>query len=451
MNIKKENVDELNAVLSINLEKSDYESRVGEVLKDYKKKARIDGFRPGKVPFGIINKMYRTPVLVEEVNKLVSESISKYLVEEKLNILGEPIPHEGETKKIDWENDSDFEFKFDLGLAPEFEMKITAKDKIPYYTIKVDKAIIDKYVDSYTQQFGENISVDKVEEKDILKADIVQLDEQDKPVEGGISVEDASLSIEVVKDKDIKKTILAAKKGDVLAIDLKKAYPSDVELAALLKVEKEALAGIENKFNVSIKDISRFVNATVNQELFDKAFGDGEVKTEKEFRDKIAEQAKTNLVQDSNYRLQVDIKESLLKKFKSKLPNEFLKRWLLLINQGKFTMEQIEKEFESFEDDLKWQLVKDRVMKDNDLKISDEDMQQGAINLARMQFAQYGMGNVPDEHLIEFAKRMLEKEEDRNNIQRQVIESKVVETVKSIVKLEEKEISSEKFNKLFEK
>lgn len=451
MNINKENVDELNAVLSINLTKEDYEVRVKNVLNDYRKKARVDGFRPGKVPAGIINKMYRKPVLLEEVNKLVSESISKYLVEEKLNILGEPLPHIEEKKAIDWDNDSEFEFKFDLGIAPDFELKISSKDKIPFYTIKVDDKLIDKYVESYAQRFGALESIDSMTEKALIKTDIKELSPEGAIVENGIHVEEASLSIEMIRDDKIKKTVMSAKKGDMLSMDLKKAYPSDAELAGILKIDKSLVAGLPQAFQVEIKDINLFKNAAVNQELFDKIYGEGAVKDEKEFRERTAEEAKKGLIQDSDYRFRIDAKDALLKKFKSNLPNDFLKRWLLVINEGKYDMEQIEKEYSHFEEDLKWQLIKDKITGENDLEVTEEDLKQAAIDVARMQFAQYGMANVPDEHLSEFANRLLNTKEERNKIKTKVVEDKVINFVKSTVKVDNKEISSEKFSKLFEK
>jgi trigger factor len=451
MNIEKKNIDDLNAVLSLTLQKDDYEKRVEDVLKDYRKKARIDGFRPGKVPFGLINKMYRRPVLLEEVNKLVSESITKYLVDEKLNILGEPIPHEGDTKKIDWDNDEEFEFKFDLGLVPEFDLNITSKDKIPYYLIKTDNALVDKYIESYCQRFGEFISVDEITEKDVLKCELKQNIDGQPGETPGIYLEEASLSVEMIKDKQIKNQVLEARKGDTLKLDLKAAYPDETEIAGMLKIEKEKVADIQGTFNVLIKDISRFQKAEINQELFNKVFGEGIVKEEKDFREKIKEEAKKGLRQDSEYRFVLDVKELLLKKFKSDLPREFLKRWLLLINEGKFTRQQIDEEFEKFEEDLKWQLIKDKILTDNNLKISDEDLMTGAKRIAQLQFSQYGMNNVPEEQLADFAKRMLEREEDRKNIITRVSEDKVIEFVRGAVKLDEKEVSSEKFNKLFEK
>ncbi len=451
MNINKENIDELNAVLSINLMKEDYEERVKNILNDYRKKARVDGFRPGKVPAGIINKMYRKPVLLEEVNKLVSESISKYLIEEKLNILGEPLPHIEEKKTIDWDNDSEFEFKFDLGIAPDFELKISAKDKIPFYTIKVDDKLIDKYVETYAQRFGALESIDSITEKALIKVDIKELSPEGAIVENGIHVEEATLSIEMIKDDKIKKIVLSSKKGDLLSMDLKKAYPNDAELAGILKIDKSLVAELPQNFQVAVKDINLFKNAEVNQTLFDKVYGEGAVKDEKEFREKTAQEAKKGLIQDSDYRFRIDAKDTLIKKFKSALPNDFLKRWLLLINEGKYDLEQIEKEYSHFEEDLKWQLIKDKITEENNLEVTEEDLKQAAIDVARMQFAQYGMANVPDEHLAEFSNRLLSTNEERNKIKTKVVEDKVINFVKSTVKVDSKEISSEKFNKLFEK
>jgi trigger factor len=451
MNIIKENIDELNAVLSIKLEKSDYDERVNNVLNDYRKKAKIDGFRPGKVPFGLINKMYRKSVLVEEVNKLISESISKYIVKEKLHILGDPIPHKGEIETIDWDLDSDFEFKFDLGIAPKIEIKITTKDKVPFYLIKVDDELINKYIDSYSQRFGRFENVEETTEKDLVKAKIKQLDTAGNFLENGIVVEDATLSIEMIKEQAIKKQFLAAKQGDTLTINLKKAYPNNTEISGILKIAKEKVADIEGNFNITINNITRFKKAEIGQELFDKVLGEGAVKSEKEFREKIYEEASKGVKQDSEYRFKIDAKEVLIKKFKSNLPKEFLKRWLFLINEGKYTTEQIEKEFDSFEEDLKWQLIMDKIILENQLEVSEEDLKKSAREYVRIQLSKYGMTNIPDEHLDDFTKRTLEREEEKNNIKKKANEEKVFEFIKSIVKVDEKVITIEKFNKLFEK
>jgi len=450
MNITRENIDELNVVLKLELVKADYEERVTKVLKDYRKKAQVPGFRPGNVPIGLINKMYRKPILVEEINKLVSESLSNYLVSEKLNILGEPLPHSGEEKKIDWDNDSDFEFKFDLGLAPEFEVKLSSKDKFPYYTIKVDDELIDKYVDSYTQRFGEYVHAEEIQEKDMLTVSIAQLNENGELPENGIKNDEARISVEIIKDKKIKDAVLKAKNGDILTIDLRKAYPNDTEIASILKVKTEEAKEISGNFQITINQIQRFDKAEINQELFDKVYGEGVVKSVEEFRTKISEEASMGLKRDSDYKFRIDARDELVKKFKKDLPAEFLKRWLFTINEGKFAMEEIEKDFDKFMQDLKWQLIKDKIAKENSIKVTEEDIKAAARENARIQFSYYGMNNVPDEHLDTFAARTLENKDQTRKLAEGKLEDAIIDFVKQNVKVDEKEVTSEKFNKLFE-
>jgi trigger factor len=450
MNITRENKDELNAVLKLDIVKDDYEGRVENVLKDYRKKANIPGFRPGKVPFSMIRKMYGKPVLAEEINKLISESLNNYLVEEKLNILGEPLPHEGENKTIDFDNDTDFEFKFDLGLAPEFDLKISAKDKIPFYKIKIDDSLIEKYVGNYTQRFGEFTNVDSIADKDVLTTKIVQLNENNEILEGGIFVEEARLALDVIKDDKIKKNFLKAKKDDELIVDIKKAYPNKTEIAALLKIKSDEAESISGNFKITIIEIQRFISAEVNQELFDKIYGEGNVKSIAEFHAKISEEAGNNLINDSEFRFKLDVKDTLIKKFKKDLPMAFLKRWLLAVNEGKFTLEDIEKDFDKFTDDLKWQIIKDKIIKENNIEVKEEDIRKAAIDNARIQFAYYGMNNVPDEHLEQFAQRSLDNQEEVRKLHESKLEEKVIENIKGTIKIDEKEISLDKFNKLFE-
>ncbi len=450
MNISRDNIDELNVVLKLELAKEDYDERVINVLKDYKKKANIPGFRPGKVPFGMINKMYRKPVLVEEINKLVSESVSKYLVDEKLNILGEPLPHEGDQKPIDWDTDESFEFKFDLGMAPEIDVNLTGKDKVPYYNIKVDDSLIDKYVESYAAKFGENIHVEKIEEKDLLTVSVEQLDAEGNVLEEGLKNDEARVSVEIIKDKKIKDAFLQSKKGDSVVVDIKKAYPNDTEIASILKLKTEDAANVSGNFKFNINEIQRFINAEVNQELFDKIYGEGTVKDEKEFRAKVSEEAAQGLKRDSDYKFRIDVKDALVKKFKQKLPDEFLKRWLFAINEGKFTMEEIEKDFDKFTEDLKWQLIKDKIAKENEIKIDEADIKAAAIDNARMQFSYYGMNNVPDEHLEAFAQRTMEDQEQIRKIAEGKMEDKIIEHARTVIKIDEKDITAEKFNKMFE-
>jgi trigger factor len=452
MNIKKDSIDELNAVVTVKIEKSDYEERVETILKDYRRKARFDGFRPGKVPQGLVNKMYRKPVLADEINKILAESFSKYLVDEKLNILGEPLPNAEKQVKIDWDNDTEFEFSFDLGLAPEVDISVTEKDKIPYYLIKVDEEERKKQIDRIASRFGTLKETDQITENEMVKADLVEVDNKGNAIENGIKVEDATISVEFVKDDKIRKKFKGLKAGDQLVIDVKKAFENETDLAALLKIEKEKLADIHPDFQLSLKSVSRFEKAEVNQELFDKVYGKDAVKSEAEFHQKVDEELKSAFERNSDYKFRLDARAFYLEKFKKDLPAAFLKRWLLHSNEGKVTMEQIDKDFDHFTTDLKWQLIKGKTTRDHELKIDEEELLVHVKEAIRQQFVQYyGIGEVPAEMLEKYAREGLAREEDRNRYVESYNENKVFDFIKKTVKLDNKEITLEKFNKLFDK
>ena len=450
MNITKENIDELNAELKITIEESDYKEKVETVLTDYRRKAKIDGFRPGKVPAGMIKKMYGTAVLVDEVNKILSESISNYLIKEKLNILGEPLPGEKE-QNINFEKQTEFEFLFDIGLAPEFEVTLTKKDKIPYYTIKVDKKLIDSYTENYTRKFGHFKSVDNVEKTEMLKGDIIQIDAEGNIKENGFSNNDATISLEILKDDSVIKKFTGKKTGESIDFDIKKAYPNNSEIAAILGTEKENVIDIDPLVRFTIKEISKFENAEINQELFDKAFGKDKIKSEEEFYNRIKEEIQSNLKKESDYRFAVDVKEKMIDKMKLSLPEKFLKRWLLKSNERKVTPDQIEKEFDQVAEDLKWQLIKDKIIKEQDLKVTEDEILEYAKVVALMQFQQYGMAGMPDEQLEGFAKEILKKEDDKRRMYAKLFEDKTIAYIKENVKIDEKMVSTDNFNKLFEK
>ncbi len=450
MNITKENIDELNAKLRIKIEKDDYKEKVDEMLRDYRKKARMNGFRPGKVPQGLINKMYYKPVLVEEINKLVSESISSYITEQEINILGDPLPAEDEQQPIDWDNQSEFEFIFDLGIAPELDLTVTDKDKVVYYQVTPRNDLMDKYIESYTERYGDHVEAEEVTDNELLKGRLVELDENGEIKEGGVFQENATMSVDVIKDEEIKKQFTGLKKDSEVNFDLKKAYPNETEQATMLNVDKAALPEINPVFKLTITSILRFKQADLNQEFYDKVFGEGQVKSEEEFRAKLQEQIDENLKNDADYRFTFDAKEMLLNKVDFSLPDEFLKRWLMASNEGKISEEQLEKEFPAFVNDLKWQLIKNKIAKDNDIKVEETDLLNHAKIVAQQQFAQYGMPNVPDEHLTNFAQKILEKEQDRRRIYEQVQEQKIFAFVKEKVTLKEKKISMDDFEKLFE-
>jgi trigger factor len=396
--------------------------------------------------------MYRKPVLAEEINKILSESLSKYLVDEKLNILGEPLPNADKPVNIDWDHDSEFEFTFDIGLAPDMDISISEKDKLPYYTIRIDEDERLKQIDRVRSRFGTYVDATEITGNDMLKADMVETDKKGNPVENGIHVEDATISLEFVKDEKIKKKFKGCKPGDQLIIEVKKAFENETDLAALLKIEKARLADIHPDFQVTLKTVSRFDKAEVNQDLFDKVYGKDNVKSEEEFKAKVEEELKSAFERNSDYKLRLDAREYYLEKFKKDLPGEFLKRWLMHTNEGKVTQEQIDKDFDHFKTDLKWQLIKGKVTRDNDLKINEEELLAHAKEAIRQQFIQYyGIGEVPGDMLEKYAQESLKREEERNRYMESLNENKVYEFIQKTVKLDTKEITLEKFNKLFEK
>ncbi len=450
MNITQENSDKLNAILNVKVVQADYAERVEKVLKDYRRQAKVDGFRPGMVPMGLIKKMYHTPVLVDEVNKLVSESLFNYLQENKVNILGEPLPHKDEEKKFDFEKDTEFEFKFDLGLAPELNMEVTAKDKVALYKIKVDKKQQDEYKEQLLQRFGEFKAVEKAGNDELIKCTLVKVDKEGNEVENGIRVENVSMSLDMMKDDDQKVLFSGTAGGDEVVFDVKKAYPNDTEVASLLRIDKTEVAMLEGSFKCIIDEVNKFEKAVVGQEFYDKVYGEGEVKTEEEFTKRVTEEIALNYERESEYRFMVDAREALIKKAKIDLPVDFLKRWMVETNE-QITEEQVAEDFEKYEDDFRWQLIKEHLLKQQDIKVSEEEALEAAKAMALNQYMQYGMSNVPEEYLESYAKEMMSKPEESRKFYEQKGEEKLISHIKTVVKLDEKEVSSEKFRKLYEK
>jgi trigger factor len=449
MNITRESIDDLNAVLKIQVEKADYDGNVEKVLRDYRKKANIKGFRPGMVPIGLIKKMYGKAVQIDEINKVVTENIQKYLTDEKIEILGDPLPKIDENEKINFDTLESFTFSFDLGLAPSFETKLSKKNKVTYYEIAADDKMKNDYLDNYTRRYGKFEKADISEEKDILKGKIEALDEKGNPLPEGILADDTTLSIEVIKDKKIKKQFIGRAEKDSIDFDLRKAFPNDNEIAGLLKKQKEEVGKVEGDFRFTINEISRFRPAEINQELFDRIYGENIMHSEEEFRNRINEEISTNLRNESDYKLSIDLKKLAIEKSEFQLPEAFLKRWLLKVNE-KTTEELVEKEFDTFSRDLKWQLIRNKIARMNELKITEEELQKEAEKITRLQFSQYGLFYATDEQVANYAKETLKREEDAKRIADKILEEKVNVILKDMVKLENKTVSIEEFNKLFE-
>jgi trigger factor len=424
---------------------------VTKTLTDYRKKARLDGFRPGNAPMGLIQKMYGKQAMLEEVNKLLSESVTKFLNDEKIHILGDPLPSIKEQPVIDWESQTEFDFAFDLGLSPEFELNLSKTDTLPLYEITPAEKITETYLDSYLRRYGSFKTIDLVEDgKESVTGNFVELEADGTVKDSGIVTESSVIYLEFMKDEETKKEFIGLKAEDTVSFNLRKAYPNDVELASILHKKKEEVTSIDSDFQFTAKAISRFEKANLDQELFDKVFGEGEVKSEEEFKEKIQEEIKHNLQRESEYKFRVDIKESLLSKVDFKLPEEFLKRWIFSINEGKYTQEQIDQDFPKFKNDLRWQLLQNKVIREHDLKVSDEEIIEFSKYITRMQFEQYGLHNVPDENIDNYAKESLKRPEERKRLLEKLYEDKVIEFVKTLISVENKVISSEDFDKLME-
>ena len=451
MKISKTSIDELNLVVRIVIEKQDYEATVNETLKDYRKKANMPGFRKGMVPAGLIKKMYGKSALAEEVNKLLSRELTKYIADEKLDILGEPLPSVTEQAVIDFNSDADFEFVFDLGLSPEIKPDFEKIGKLPYYEIIVDSQLIDNQVDGYSKRFGEDIPAEVVGEKETVHGDFAQLDAEGVLVEDGIVSKGVQVAVQLIKDEAVKALFIGAKIGDVLKFNPRVALSNDHEVTHLLKVKDDAIDSVDCDFNFTINTINTFIPAQVDEALIKKVYGDDtDLKTIDEMRERIHTELKANLLYSSNYRFLVDAKEALTNALAMKLPDEFLKRWLVETND-KVTKEQIDEEFSSFHKDLEWTLIKTKLAKENEIRVEESDIALMAREMAQMQFLQYGMSNVPEEYLDNYANSILQNKEQRQKMAEKKIEDKVLEYIKEKSGLDFKQVTQKEFDDLFEK
>lgn len=450
MNISRENIDELNAILTVSIEKSDYEATVNDVLKNYRKKANMPGFRPGMVPAGLIKKMYGKAALAEEVNKILSKSLNDYIRDEKLNLLGEPLPNDEKQEVIDWDNQTDYKFVFDVAMAPSIDVKLDNETVIPYYSISANDDMVSKQADAYVSRFGENKTVDSVEEKDSVRGNFAQLDAEGNVLQDGISAEKVVIAIDLMKDEAVKAAFIGKKSGDVLVFDPVKTYENKHEVSHMLNIAHDDVETLSGDFSFTIEEVLRFEKPELNAETFKKVYGeDCGIETEEEFRAKIKSEIEDNFVYSSNYKFTIDSREALLKSVPFELPEAFLKRWIKATNE-KMTDEQIESDFANFMIDLKWQIIKDRIVKDNELQITEQDVRDLAKETAAMQFRQYGLNNVSDEHLENYANHMLSNEEERRKLVARKQEDIIIATIKDKVTLDMKETSYEEFNKMLE-
>ena len=452
MNISFEAPNKINGLMTITLETADYQPEVDKTLKDYRKRANIPGFRPGQAPMGMIKRQFGPSVKVEAVNKLLGEKLYEYVRENKIQMLGEPLPSDKQ-EQLDFESDKPLTFKFDIAVAPEFEAKLSGKDKIAYYNITVEDKLIDQQVEMYQSRAGHYEKVENfdAEQRDMLKGDLRELDAKGNVKEGGITVADAVLMPQYIKVDDQKKLFDGAKLGDIITWNPRKAYPeSDVEVSSLLKIQKEEVKDHEGDFTFQITEISRYVKAEINQELFDQTFGEGTVKSEKEFRQKIADQISQQFKADSDYKFLLDVRAHMEKKVgKLEFPEALLKRVMLNNNKDK-GQDFVEKNFEASIKELGWHMIKEQLVAAQDIKVEDADLKNVAKEAARAQFAQYGMSNVPDEYLENYAAEMMKKRENVDGLVDRAVDVKLTAALKNVVKLEEKDITLEDFQKMLQ-
>ena len=447
MNISFEAPDKINGLMTITLETADYQPEVDKTLKDYRKRANIPGFRPGQAPMGMIKRQFGPSVKVEAVNKLLGEKLYEYVRENKIQMLGEPLPSDKQ-EQLDFESDQPLTFKFDIAVAPEFEAKLSGKDKVPYYNITVDDKLIDQQVEMYQNRSGQYEKVEQYDsdERDMLKGDLREVGK-----EGGIELSDVVLMPQYIKVDDQKKLFGGCKLGDIITWNPRKAYPdNDAEVSAMLKIQKEEVKDHEGDFTFQVTEISRYVKHEVNQELFDQVFGDGNVKDEKEFRQKIADQISQQFKTDSDYKFLQDVRAHVEKKVgKLEFPEALLKRVMMNNNKDKGA-DFVEKNFEASIKELGWHLMKEQLVAAQDIKVDDADLKNVAKEAARMQFAQYGMSNVPDEYLENYAAEMMKKRENVDGLVDRAVDVKLTAALKSVVKLDEKDITMEDFQKLLQ-
>ena len=437
MKVTKKKIDELNMTVNIALEKEDWAEAKKKKLNEYRRNADIRGFRRGMAPMSLIEKIHGGQALAEVINKLVTDELNKFIEDNKLNILGEPLPSEKPVEN-DWDNPDRFSFDFDLAVAPEVKLDVTAEDKIPYYNVTVTKEALADYKKGLLKQFGQLESGEKAGADDFVIADFVS---------GEQKVEGAYVALRSMSD-DVKKKFVGLKKGDTKQVDIVKSIPNEADRAAMFHVKKEELDTLPAKWTMTVNDVKTFVDAPLTQATFDQVFGEGSCKDEAEFDAKVKERLQAEYAQESDYRFMIDAKEYLLDKAAIPLPDAFMKRWIKFANDDKFTMEQIEAEYDLFAKDFRWNMIRTKIMKDQDLKVSKEDVMNQAKSMAAYQFAMYGMQNVPEEHLTKYAEQLLADRQQADRIIEKVEDDIALSWVRKTATIEKKKISLDKMREL---
>lgn len=448
MNITFENPEKVSGLMTITVEEADYQEKVRKTLNEYRRKANIPGFRPGQAPLSLIKRQAGAQVKVDVINKLVGEKLYEYIKDNKINMLGEPMPHLGQ-EPVDLDAPAPYTLQFDIAVAPEMELKLDKRNKIVYYDVKADDKMIDQQIDAFASRSGSYEKVEAYEDNDMLKGDLRELNADGSTKEDGITVSDAVLMPAYIKVDEQKALFNGAKAGDIITFNPKKAYPeSPVELSSLLKISKEEAENVTSDFSYQITEITRYKKHDINQELFDQVFGEGAVTDEAAFRAKVAEGLQQQLNTNADYRFLSDVRKYVEDKLGDvKYADDLMKRIMLANNKDKGE-EYVEKNYEASIKELTWHLAKNILLEQCAVKIDDADVKAVAKEMTRMQFAQYGMTNIPEEYLDNYAEEMLKKPEQADQFVNQAADRKLMIALKDVVTLDTKEISFEEFSKL---
>ena len=446
MKITQNNINDLQAELKVVITPEDYQEKVDKELKNYRKNAEIPGFRKGKVPMSVINKKYRIPVLVDQVNKLLQEDLYKYISSEKVKVLGSPMPKD--SQQVDWENTSTFTFEFEIGLSPDLDVKITKKDKVKYYQIQADNKLVDNYANDIAKRYGAMSKPEISEEGDLVFCEIVQIDVDGNVMENGVRNE-ATVSMDFISDKKIKKQFIGVTEGDSFTVNVMKTFTNHTDLSSMLNITHDQLHDLSSEdFQFTVKNVSRIKPSEMNQELFEKVYGKDSVKTEKEFKERIKDEAERSFVPESDRMLKNDVVTYLIDKIKFDMPDEFLKRWLVHTSEKKVTLEQIESEYDMYSKSLRWQLIENNILENYNVKVSTEEVENHTKSLITMQMQQYGQPVPQEDKMNEIVSSILKKEDERKKIYDQLYDVKSLEVYKENFKLTEKAISYDDFVKL---
>ncbi|MCX2483185.1 trigger factor [Pedobacter sp. MR2016-24] len=444
MNITQEKIDDLNAVVKIKISPEDYTEKVDKTIKEQAKKSTLPGFRKGMVPAAHIKKMYGRSILVEEVNNLLSESLTKYLADNKIEILGQPLPMLNDAKEFKWDGTDEFEFDYQLGLAPAIDFNVTAKDKFTQYNVKADEETLASRIKNIRRSYGKMTNPEVSADDDVLYAELAQLSPDGSVFEGGIT-NTGSIRLDLVKDKAILKSLTGVKKDDVLELDLQKTFENnEVVIAKLLNIAEEEAKDLQSKFRVTVKNVNRLEEADLNQEFFDKIFGEGVITDEAGFTAKITEEIEGMFKQDADRKLQNDMYTQLLEGVNIELPDEFLRKWLKTTNE-KLTDAELAEGYDDFAKNLKWTLIENKIIKDNSIEIKYQDVFETAKQRLDAQFRMYSPAPMPEDQLAEYTTTFLKEKDNGNRIFEEVKALKVFEYIQSVATLDQKDIAYNKF------